>query len=518
MEIEQRAARAQQVQDHALRHRMDQRGAVWRGAAGVDRAHTPLPRLRYHRLRQRAHVQQRDAPRAMSGALHDGEALNAHERLQPVELLPHALGEARQALHCLEERRVTLPPVSRGRDDQQERVVGQRGQRQSLSRLRTRAHLLARSFAGAREVWGGNQRFKVFGLLLDLKAFLLLQTAVSVAGGRTHVLGRLRATHFPAAAFFLAFFLAFFFLAAISASFSSSARFLSICFCSLSLRATHMRSVASHDSSCSSIFSTSLILDVSCTSSAATPAAGPSRSARSFRSASRSSSISLSSSSLSGVSSSMKAAAPRGTVAQSTSSRGGSSVISLVRVRPLATPAPKTPSDSASKAPTLRAQRSLDGDMTTSAGRSISLSSKCEAKPLWQVASTHEKLSGPPALRLRSCVSISRCASLLPLSAEPSSSATAHSPPALLHAESKVAAESSGSGPSSFLGALGSAALGGSFGLPPPAAPISCIFISMNWLTKLARLPKLNLPCICGVKAMPCMAALPSSLFCVMSG
>mmetsp|Transcript_37335 Transcript_37335/g.94681 ORF Transcript_37335/g.94681 Transcript_37335/m.94681 type:complete len:405 (-) Transcript_37335:816-2030(-) len=278
-----------------------------------------------------------------------------------------------------------------------------------------------------------------------------------------------------------------------------------------------MRSVASHDSSSFSILSLSVILEVSCSSSAA-PAVSPSRSSRSLRSASRSSSISRSSSSLSGVSSSMNAAAPRGTVAQSTSSIGGSDCISLVRVRPLATPAPKTPSDSASKAPTLRAQRSLEGDMTTSAGRSISLSSKCAAKPTWHVASIHEKLSGPPALRLRSAVSISRCASLLPFSGAPSSSATAHSPPALTHASSKVAAESSGSGPSSFLGAACCCcALGGSFGLPP-AAPISCSFISTNWPAKLARLPKLNLPCICGVNAMPAMAALPSSLCCDMSG
>ena len=56
-------------------------------------------------------------------------------------------------------------------------------------------------------------------------------------------------------------------------------------------------------------------------------------------------------------------------------------------------------------------------------------------------------------MRLRGAVSISRCASLLPFSGAPSSSATAHRPPALTHASSKVAAESSGSGPSSFLGA-----------------------------------------------------------------
>ena len=31
----------------------------------------------------------------MSGALHDGEARYSHERLQPVELLVQALGEAR---------------------------------------------------------------------------------------------------------------------------------------------------------------------------------------------------------------------------------------------------------------------------------------------------------------------------------------------------------------------------------------------------------------------------------------
>eukprot|EP00964_Phaeocystis_antarctica_P055477 scaffold32637_cov61-Phaeocystis_antarctica.AAC.4 len=39
----------------------------------------------------------------MSGALHNAEAPNAHERLQPVELLPHALREAAQDLHRIEE-------------------------------------------------------------------------------------------------------------------------------------------------------------------------------------------------------------------------------------------------------------------------------------------------------------------------------------------------------------------------------------------------------------------------------
>jgi len=62
----------------------------------------------------------------MIGTLHDGEALNAHERLQPVELLPHSLGEASQAHDRLEEGHAValVVLVSTGRDNQQERVVG----------------------------------------------------------------------------------------------------------------------------------------------------------------------------------------------------------------------------------------------------------------------------------------------------------------------------------------------------------------------------------------------------------
>ena len=60
---------------------------------------------------------QRDAPRAVSGALHDGEAPNAHERLQPVELLQHSLGEAAKALHRFEEGRFIGIGVATGRDD-----------------------------------------------------------------------------------------------------------------------------------------------------------------------------------------------------------------------------------------------------------------------------------------------------------------------------------------------------------------------------------------------------------------
>ena len=82
----------------------------------------------------------------MSGALHNGEALNAHERLQPVELLPHSLGDAAQAHHLLEEGHIELGLFDKitlyipeglrftGRNDQQECVVGQRYQRQSRGR------------------------------------------------------------------------------------------------------------------------------------------------------------------------------------------------------------------------------------------------------------------------------------------------------------------------------------------------------------------------------------------------
>eukprot|EP00964_Phaeocystis_antarctica_P146399 scaffold112665_cov69-Phaeocystis_antarctica.AAC.3 len=92
--LEQRAARTQQLRDHALRHRRGQRCAPH-----VDRAHAPLPRLLHHRCRQLTLVQQPDAPWTMSGR--DGEALHTYERLQPVELLERALG-AREPFHRLE--------------------------------------------------------------------------------------------------------------------------------------------------------------------------------------------------------------------------------------------------------------------------------------------------------------------------------------------------------------------------------------------------------------------------------
>ena len=65
----------------------------------------------------------------MSGALHDVEAPNAHKRLHPVELLPYSLGDAPQALDRLKEGHVTGIGAA-GRNDLQECVVGQRGQRQ----------------------------------------------------------------------------------------------------------------------------------------------------------------------------------------------------------------------------------------------------------------------------------------------------------------------------------------------------------------------------------------------------
>jgi hypothetical protein len=48
----------------------------------------------------------------MIGTLHDGEALNAHERLQPVELLPHSLGEASQPRPMTAPKRGTPSPSS----------------------------------------------------------------------------------------------------------------------------------------------------------------------------------------------------------------------------------------------------------------------------------------------------------------------------------------------------------------------------------------------------------------------
>eukprot|EP00964_Phaeocystis_antarctica_P080571 scaffold50340_cov63-Phaeocystis_antarctica.AAC.1 len=99
-----------------------------------DRAHAPLPCLVHHRHRRHARVQQHDMPRDMSGALHAGEAPNAHERPQPAELLLYSLAKAAQALHCLQEGHAILG-VAAGRDDQQECVVGKRGQRHRGGRL-----------------------------------------------------------------------------------------------------------------------------------------------------------------------------------------------------------------------------------------------------------------------------------------------------------------------------------------------------------------------------------------------
>eukprot|EP00964_Phaeocystis_antarctica_P081476 scaffold50979_cov61-Phaeocystis_antarctica.AAC.4 len=61
----------------------------------------------------------------MSGALHDGKAPDAHERLQPMKLLPHSLGEAAQALHRLKEKRFVVA-VATSIDDLLECIIGQR--------------------------------------------------------------------------------------------------------------------------------------------------------------------------------------------------------------------------------------------------------------------------------------------------------------------------------------------------------------------------------------------------------
>eukprot|EP00967_Tisochrysis_lutea_P108220 scaffold167536_cov28-Tisochrysis_lutea.AAC.3 len=121
-----------------------------------------------------------------------------------------------------------------------------------------------------------------------------------------------------------------------------------------------------------------------------------------------------------------------------------------VALRPLATPIPKAPRVSASKEPMARAQRSLEGEITSMVGRSVSVSPKAETKSTWHVASSQEKASGPPARRARSLVSMSSCDCLFELSELPSSSATAQSPPREAHSASHVAAVSSGMGPTSF--------------------------------------------------------------------
>eukprot|EP00964_Phaeocystis_antarctica_P081474 scaffold50979_cov61-Phaeocystis_antarctica.AAC.2 len=82
----------------------------------------------------------------MSGALHNGEALNAHERLQPVQLLQQGLGEAAQALHHLEEEHAFVA-VAAGIDDLLEGVVGQRFQ-----------HRLVRPKARQKFAGGDNSR------------------------------------------------------------------------------------------------------------------------------------------------------------------------------------------------------------------------------------------------------------------------------------------------------------------------------------------------------------------------
>mmetsp|Transcript_31542 Transcript_31542/g.68976 ORF Transcript_31542/g.68976 Transcript_31542/m.68976 type:complete len:445 (-) Transcript_31542:342-1676(-) len=206
--------------------------------------------------------------------------------------------------------------------------------------------------------------------------------------------------------------------------------------------------------------------------------------------------------------SSSTTSAPRLTVAQSTpASSGGSAFISFVGILPVATPLPKVPSVSASKAPMARAHRSFDGDMTTMVGRSISERSKCAANAGWHVASTHENASGPPALRFLNPVSICSCDSLLTFSLPPSMSAIAQRPPLLVHSSSNVSAESSGMGPRSLFGLGVGSGLGGA---SPPLAPSSASRISTNCPTKLAMLPYENLPCICGVNCIPCSCMPPS--------
>ena len=58
----------------------------------------------------------------MSGALHDGEAPDANERPQPVELLQQGLGDAAEALYRVEEGHAIFG-VAEGRNDLQEYVV-----------------------------------------------------------------------------------------------------------------------------------------------------------------------------------------------------------------------------------------------------------------------------------------------------------------------------------------------------------------------------------------------------------
>lgn len=52
----------------------------------------------------------------------------------------------------------------------------------------------------------------------------------------------------------------------------------------------------------------------------------------------------------------------------------------------------------------------FEGERTMKAGKSVSKMLNAAAKLVWQVASSHEKVSGPPARFLRIFVSISTCA------------------------------------------------------------------------------------------------------------
>ena len=49
----------------------------------------------------------------VSGALHDGEAPDAHERPQPVELLQQGLGDAAEALYLVEGGRAIFGVADR---------------------------------------------------------------------------------------------------------------------------------------------------------------------------------------------------------------------------------------------------------------------------------------------------------------------------------------------------------------------------------------------------------------------
>mmetsp|Transcript_33249 Transcript_33249/g.66156 ORF Transcript_33249/g.66156 Transcript_33249/m.66156 type:complete len:331 (+) Transcript_33249:595-1587(+) len=211
--------------------------------------------------------------------------------------------------------------------------------------------------------------------------------------------------------------------------------------------------------------------------------------------------------------SSSYAAAPLLIVEQSSpSSRVGSSEMLLVERFPAATREPKPPSVSASKAPMARAHLSLEGERKIIVGRSISESSKAAAKAVWHVASIHEKLSGPPALRLRSLVSISRWLSLLLFSGAPSSSAIAHKPPLFVQTASKFSAESSGRGPLMSLPLSRFGAWPASLPLSPAALlplPVACARIETTDERKFAMLPKLNLPWCCGMNCIPVSCTWP---------